>query len=65
MQKQRKNTVIKYGELRKVAEMTGYSYDHVRKVLVYGNRSNKVISDTHTALKNADRQIEATIEKRQ
>ncbi len=40
----RKNTGIEYGDIRKIARITGYSYDYVRRVLIYGSRRNDKIS---------------------
>lgn len=63
MTTKRRNTVIKYGELREVAEMTGFSYDYVRRVIVYKSRNNKVITDTHESLKNAKDKVAKKVAK--
>lgn len=52
-----------YGDLMKIAELSGYSYGYVRDVLVCGRRKNNVIIRTSELVKNSKNQISKQIAK--
>lgn len=59
----RKNTGIEYGNLRKIALMTGYSYTFVRKVIVYGDRKNEKIMAAANAIAESNKKVELIIQE--
>lgn len=58
------STVKHYGDLRKVANMTGYSYPYVRRVLVDGDRDNNTITQTFESLKCAEKAVALNVIKK-
>lgn len=57
-----RNTDFEYGNLRKIAEMSGFSYPYVRKVLVYGDRKNKKIHEIAKTIVDSNKELERKCE---
>lgn len=58
-----RNTGIEYGDLRKIANLTGFSYDYVRRVVVYGNRRNEKIMQVAETIAKSNSDIRLIIEE--
>lgn len=52
------NTDFKRGQLREIAKRSGYSYDYVRRVILYGNRKNAKIIELANIIAQSNKELE-------